>query len=253
MDAYDVKRRTLFGWKQRLNAARGKLESLNSYSRAPKAKRRRLWPPEILEEIKRLRGAHPNLGKEKLHAELKIVCDARTLTCPKPRTIGRIIKDLGGLRRVPQRITGTGLITTIKRQKRVRKPKDLEAEYLGHVVALDTFEEHISGARRYVITFYEHFSRFGFAWATTSHASKAAEEFFAICRTMFPYPITFVLTDNGSKFKKHFALSPSDLHLTHFKTRPKTPQNAHFERFTFSRRWRYERLRHSRTFPHRGC
>ncbi|MBT9167969.1 MAG: hypothetical protein DDT19_01313 [Syntrophomonadaceae bacterium] len=43
---------------------------------------------------------------------------------------------------------------------------------------------------------------------------------------------TFVLTDNGSEFKKHFSTAIIDLHLTHYHTRPRTPkQNAHSERF----------------------
>src|SRR3989344_8402369 len=107
-DAHDVKRRTLFGWKRKLTEGHGKLESLNAGSRAPKVKRRRLWSAAIIEEIKRLRYDHPNLGKEKLHPLLATFCKQKGLVCPKIRTIGRLIVDLGGLRIVPQRITGTG-------------------------------------------------------------------------------------------------------------------------------------------------
>ncbi|MCA9364989.1 MAG: transposase [Candidatus Moranbacteria bacterium] len=143
-----------------------------------------------------------------------------------------MIADLGGLHIVPTRITGTGRIRPIHRKKVLRKPKDLIARYPGHVVAFDTFEEHINGTRRHVITFEDLFTRFGFAFATNSHASKAAEEFFEYCREVFPFPITFVLTDNGSEFKKHFSSRVEELHLVHYHTRPKTPkQNAHRERF----------------------
>ncbi|MEK9154084.1 MAG: integrase core domain-containing protein [Patescibacteria group bacterium] len=232
IDAHDVRRRTLFEWQRRLKNDRGKLESLNSRSKAPKKRRRRLRPPEIIEEIKRLRFEHKNLGKEKLHPLLVPYCATRKLACPKPKTIGRIVKDLGGLRVVPERITGTGRVNPIKRLKTTRKPHGFVARYPGHCVALDTFEEHINGSRRYVITFIDLYTRFGYALATTSHASLAAEEFFSIVRQIFPFPFTNVLTDNGSEFKKHFADTTHALHLTHYKTRPRTPkQNAHCERF----------------------
>lgn len=232
VDAHGVKRRTLFDWKQKLKKGRGKLETLNPGPRAPKVVRKRLWPAAVIEEIKRLRFDHPNLGKEKLHPLLLEFCKKNKLPCPKVRTIGRLIKDMGGLHIVPQRITGTGRITPIKRHPSERKPHGFIARYPGHCVAFDTFEEHINGSRRYVITFIDLYTRFGFALGTTSHASLAASEFFEIVRQIFPFPFAYVLTDNGSEFKKHFGEAIRALHLTHYKTRPRTPkQNAHCERF----------------------
>ncbi|MBI5153430.1 MAG: DDE-type integrase/transposase/recombinase [Parcubacteria group bacterium] len=56
--------------------------------------------------------------------------------------------------------------------------------------------------------------------------------FRAACLLVFPFPITFVLTDNGSEFKKHFDIALRELHLTHYHTYPRTPKmNAHIERF----------------------
>ena len=130
MEAFGFKRRTLFLWKRKLKEAEGKFEGLNEKKTTPKIKRKRIWPLEILAEIKRLRWQHPNLGKEKLSPELKEFCDNKGLKCPQPRTIGRLIKDLGGLRIYPQRISHFGRIKPIKRQKVLRKPKDFQAEHL---------------------------------------------------------------------------------------------------------------------------
>ena len=231
-EAYGISKRTLYRWQRALKREQGKLEALNSGNRAPKTKRTRVWDARVLEDLRRLRYDHPNLGKEKLYPLLLPFCVKHRLTCPKPKTIGRLITDLGGLRMVPLRITGTGRITPLTKAKNIRKPKGLVARYPGHVVALDTFEEHINGTRRYVITFIDLYTRFGFAFAASSHASKAAADFFALCQSVFPFPFTFVLTDNGSEFKKHFSAALLDLHLTHYHTRPRTPkQNAHSERF----------------------
>jgi transposase InsO family protein len=71
--------------------------------------------------------------------------------------------------------------------------------------------------------------------STSSHASRAAKEFFYICLKAFPYPIDFVLTDNGSEFAKEFNQTLNELHLTHYHTYPRTPKmNAHVERFNRS-------------------
>lgn len=231
-EAYGTSKRTLCRWKAALNKANGKLEALNRGTTVPKTKRRRLWDARILEELKRLRYLRPNLGKEKLHPLLVEFCTRTRLKAPSARTVGRLITDLGGLRMAPLRITGTGRVKPLVRAKALRKPKDLVARYPGHVVALDTFEEHINGTRRYVITFIDLYTRFGFAFATSSHASLAAADFFALCRSVFPFSFMYVLTDNGSEFKKHFSAALLDLHLTHYHTRPRTPkQNAHSERF----------------------
>ncbi|HBV01591.1 MAG TPA: transposase [Candidatus Taylorbacteria bacterium] len=231
-EAFEVKERTLYLWQRKLKEGQGKLESLNSGNKAPKKKRKRLWDVRIIEELRRLRSVHPNLGAEKLHPLMLPFSAALHLHCPKPRTIGRLIADCGGLRIYPQKVTGTGRIVKANRQKVLRKPKDFKTTYAGHLVALDTIERFIFGIRRYIITFEDIHTRFAFAWATTSHASLAAKEFFVLCLKVFPYPIDFVLTDNGSEFKKHFSEELRRLHLVHYHTYPKTPKlNAHMERF----------------------
>ncbi len=231
-EAFGVKRRTLFLWQQKLKQHHGKLEALNPGSKKPKHVRKRLWDEQVIEEIKRLRWDHPNLGKEKLLPEVKKFCTEKNLKCPGSKTIGRLIADLGGLRLRPGKLSHFGRTKVINRQKVTRKPKDFKALYPGHCVAFDTIEKHLDGARRYVITFEDLYTRFSFAWSTTSHASKAAEEFFAMCRELFPFSCTFVLTDNGSEFKKHFNARLQELHLTHYHTYPRTPKmNAHLERF----------------------
>lgn len=232
IDAFRIKRRTLFNWRHLLKEGGGKLDALNPKSRAPKTRRTRSWDQRIIKEIKRFRAEHPNLGKDKIYPLLLEFCQVLTLSCPKPRTIGRLIKDLGGLRLFPQKITGTGRIVKANRQKITRKPTDFRAKYPGHCVGLDTVEEIVYGSRRYVITCEDLFGRFAFAWATSSHASRAAADFFQSFRLLFPYPVTFVLTDNGSEWKKHFAVELLKLQITHYHTYPKTPKmNAHVERF----------------------
>ncbi len=232
LDAFPVKRSTLFLWKQAFNDGGGKLEALNEEPQAPHNKRQRQWPSAITQEIANLRELHPNLGKDKLHTLLQKFCLTSNTICPSTSTIGRLIKDAGGLRIFPQKVSHFGKIKAKKRTKVLRKPQYFKATHPGHCGGFDTIEKFIHGCRRYVITFTDLHSRFTFAWSTTSHASKAAQEFFDLVQTVFPYPLEYVLTDNGSEFMKHFDLRLRQLYKTHWHTYPKTPKmNAHAERF----------------------
>ena len=234
IEAFGVSQRTLYLWKATLKKGAGALEALNPKSTRPLHCRKRLveWSEEVRAEIRRLREVHPNLGKDKVHIFLVSFCQAKNLPCPKPSTIGLLIKDMGGLRRFPIKVRHNGQIVPRKRIKRLRKPAHFIATHPGHCVALDTVEKIIHGSRRYVITFTDLASRFSLAWATSSHASMAAKEFFDLTRFLFPFRMSNVLTDNGSEFMKHFDAEVRRLHKTHWHTYPRTPKmNAHAERF----------------------
>lgn len=228
---HDIGRSTLFEWQRRLAESGGRLESLNPGKRTPQTKRKRIWKVEIIEKIKELRN-HPNLGKDKVYDELKPWCKEKGLKCPSESTIGRLIKDCGGLRVYPKKVSHFGKIKPIKRRKKIRKPKDFVPKHPGHLVSLDTIVKIVFGKRIYIVTFVDVYSRIAFAWATTSHASLAATKFFLLIKKAFPYKIGHLLTDNGSEFMKHFSEELKKQHIIHWHTYPRCPKmNAHCERF----------------------
>lgn len=235
ISAFNIKRRTLYYWKNQLKKSEGKLEALNEKSKRPLNIRKRNWPETIRSQIKILREEHPNLGKDKIHILLKLYCQSNKLTLPSVSTIGNLIRDMGGLRKYPVKVRHNGQIVRLKRAKKIRKPKGFIALYPGHCVSFDTVERVLHGSKRYIITFTDVYSRFSLAWATRSHASKAAKDFFELTKFLFPFPFKNILTDNGSEFMKHFDQELRNLHLTHWHTYPKTPKmNAHEERFNRS-------------------
>ena len=232
-EAFGAKRRTLYLWKKLLANGLGKLESLNPKSKKPKNTRKRLWDYRILEEIKRLRDEHPNLGAEKIYPLLFDFTDAEGIPkCPKPSTIERLISDLGGLRRSPQKLSHFGKTRKVNRKKVLRKPNDLIPLYPGHVLALDTIEKQKNGRRMYILTAIDIFTRTTFSIGTKSHSSRTFANFFFLLMKLFPYEIKNVLTDNGSEFKKHLDQLLEQNNITHYHTYPKTPKmNAHCESF----------------------
>jgi transposase InsO family protein len=233
LHAYAVKRRTLYEWKRLFNEGGKRVEALNPRSRAPSQKRVRAWDQQIIAEIKRVREVRPNLGKYKLYPLLATYVEQHDLgECPKPSTIGRILKDLGGLRTTPTKITNTGRVKPQQRQKVRRKPKGFHATYPGHCVAVDTVEKQRNGRRRYILTAIDLYTRTTFALGTHSHSSLTAAHFFSLVQTLFPYPIDTVLTDNGSEFKRYFRQLMKTHGITHYHTYPKTPKmNACVESF----------------------
>lgn len=48
LDAFNVKKRTLYYWKQNLQEGNGKLEALNDKSTIPQTKRIRIWSDKII-------------------------------------------------------------------------------------------------------------------------------------------------------------------------------------------------------------
>lgn len=233
IEAFGVRRRTLYYWRGQIVRGGGKIEALNEMSKAPHCRRRRIWPQPVIREIRRLRSEHPNLSKEKLYLSLRPFCDKLGLGCPKARTIGRIIADAPDkMRSVPMKVRPNGQRVQRKKTHRQRRPKGFVASAPGQCGAFDTVEMFLDGLRRYVITFTDLYSRFSFAWATKSHGSEAAREVFQVVSEVFPYPLQYVLTDNGSEFMRHFDEQLRGLHKVHWHTYPKTPKmNAHVERF----------------------
>ena len=232
LEAFEISRRTLYGWRAQLRSQGGNVAALTPISTAPTRRRSRSWPKEVVDEIRQIRERHPNLGKEKVHVLLQAFCHQHRLPIPSARTIGRLIADASDrMRHAPAH--GRRDHRTLHRARhKTRKPKGFTADFPGHLVALDTIERQHDGVRRFLITLIDVHSRFAFALATPRRNSQVAALTLTMARTVFPLPITMVLTDNGGEFAKHFSTALDRHGITHWHTYPRTPKmNAHVERF----------------------
>ncbi len=232
IDAFSVSPRTLYRWKARLARSQGQLTSLNPKSTAPKRRRKRQWPPELVAEIRRLREKEPNLGKDKIYPLLKPWCEARGIACPSVSTIGRIIADdPDKMRLVPQRIDRLGRVKP-KRKRKGRKPKGTKAHLPGQWVGVDTIERFCDGQRRYLITLTDAASSMSLAIATNSHTSATAARFLELSLEVLPFNVTTVLSDNGSEFQGAFDKKAAEAGIKRWYTYPKCPKmNSQAERF----------------------
>ena len=231
LDAFEVSRRTLYNWKQAYKTSG--LSGLTPHSTAPKHKRQRLWPPALINEIKRLRKAHPNLGKEKLMPFITQYCQSRNEPAPSVSTIGRLIADAPDkMRSSPIHLSPKGKHKCYRRNRVIRKPKGYKAQSPGECIAMDTIERRLDNLKRYVMTLTDPSSHYAFAAAVPRSSSAWAKQVFESAQRTYPLPFKKALTDNGSEFKGEFDQMLSSLHIPHWHTYPKTPKmNAHCERF----------------------
>ena len=231
-EAYGVARRTLYAWRAQLAAGGGKPHRLTPRSTRPKQVRQRQWPAAVVAEVRRLRGLHPNLGKEKLAPFIARFCQTQRLPVPSARTIGRLIADAPDkMRGVPQRVPSR-FGTAPRRPLRERKPKGYRAGVPGECIAWDSIERRRDGMRRYLISCTDLASRFAFSLGVKHLSSHQAHLAWQLSQIVFPAATQRVLSDNGQEFAKHFHAALNERGIVHWHTFPRTPKmNAHAERF----------------------
>ena len=238
-EAFGKSRSTIYLWKHRLKAAGGKLSALAPGDRTPHRKRKRVVDPLVASFIIRYRTDHVGADKTTIAPILRAVCEKAGIKPPSESTVGRIIHDLKQHGRLPTRTrllinARTGKLYAWERPKGVKKTRrhNFKPSSPGDLVEIDTVEILAEGLRRYILTAIDLSSRFAFAYAYKSSSSSSARDFLGKLKTVAPFQIARVQTDNGHEFLKYFAQACQDEHLVHFFNYPRHPQsNAHLERF----------------------
>ena len=226
-DAFGVSRRTIYRWRNKLDEARGRLESLDPLSTAPTSRRRRAILPDVERLIIAERTAHPRYGKKKLKVFLKE--EGYDFS---ESYVGRVIHDLKERKLLP---SGKQLSffarTGEHHEKPVFKRKKLRRA-VKRGMELDTIIRFVDGIKRYILTAIDIEKKFAFAGAYTSHSSVSAADFLRRVIEVCPFEIDELQTDNGSEFALHFEQACTSLGLTHFHTYPRSPKmNPFIERF----------------------
>ena len=230
IEAFGASRATLFRWQKDLHKGKGKLEALNPQSTAPKNKRKRIIP-KLVEDFIRKEREWERIGKEKL---AKLLRDDGIANL-SDSTVGRIISDLKKQGKLPDPIKyslsgKTGKL--IEKKTRKSREKLRSKGHSGQLAKADTIVRFTNGIKRYILTAIDLESEFAFAYAYTSHSSKAAADFMRIFKQAAPLSLTHIQTDNGSEFAKYFEKAAEQLKLIHYHSRVRTPKDNPFdERF----------------------
>jgi putative transposase len=222
-DAFGVSRRTLYRWGKVLRENHGKLPSLDPKSTAPQRCRKRIYDAAYLEKVLALRLAHRKLGKKKIATLLNVSESyaGRTIFDLKRRGL------LPAYARITTTRTGRLRVNVQRKRKKLRRPKEVKRG-----IEIDTVVRFSVSVKRYIYTAIDLERRFAFAGAYESHSSKSAADFLKKLKTVAPFPITHLQTDNGSEFAKYFSDACRSLSIVQYHTYPHTPKmNAHIERF----------------------
>lgn len=238
IDAFSVKRSTLFLWKKQLQDNKGILEGLNEKSKCPKRKRQRQVNSNVQHYIIQLRKDHPMLGKDKIKPLLDNYCQTQGLTTISSSTIGRIINDLKNKGLIPSKnkLSFFAKTSSFREIKPIRKKKTRRNNYqpnqTGDLLQIDTIAKFINGVKRYIVSAIDLKSDFAFAYSYASACSGNVKDFFAKLESVSPFQIKRIQTDNGSEFELYFRDYIEKKNITHFHNYPKCPKmNAVVERF----------------------
>ena len=237
--AFGKGRSTIYLWKQKLKKSAGKLSALAPGDKTPLRKRKRVVHPFIEGFIVEYRSSHPRADKTTIAPALKAACTAAGLKPVSESTVGRIIHDLKARGRIPgsKRIsingrTGKLLVRESRQPRKKTRRRGFYPVQPGELVEIDTVSIFVDGLKRYLLTAIDLPTRFAFAYTYKSSSSANARDFLEKLRSVAPFQITRVQTDNGHEFEKHFSQACREQNLAHYFNYPRHPQsNSHLERF----------------------
>ena len=237
--AFGKSRSTIYLWKHKLKAADGRLSALAPDDKIPLHKRKRIVHPFIEGFIIEYRANHPRADKTTITPALREACQTAGVKPVSESSVGRIIHDLKAKGRIPKAsrvsINGrTGKLHVWEPRLPVKKArrKGFYPVQPGDLVEIDTVCIFVDGLKRYLLTAIDLPTRFAFAYTYKSSSSANARDFLMKLKTVAPFQITRVQTDNGHEFHKHFFQACREQNLVHYFNYPHHPQsNSHLERF----------------------
>jgi putative transposase len=220
---FGIGRSTFHKWYKRFDETN--LRSLESKSRKPKKVRKRQAVPLKDSCVIALRKQYPYWGKMKL----KVLYEQKYGESITSWYIQRVIEQYKLYPKKKKKKLKRAKNAYVK--KRITELKQ-EPDTTGFLLHLDTVVLHLMGTKRYIITAIDHHSRIAYARMYKSHASAPAKDFFERLYFLLDEKISNVHTDNGSEFHKHFDQALTQLNLTHWWSRVRTPKdNPENERF----------------------
>jgi transposase InsO family protein len=223
---FGISRETFYKWEARFD--KDFLRGLEDESRTPRRRRRREYTPRQYENVVFLRRQHLRYGKMKLlelyhrkhPGDLSI--SAWKIQC--------IIK-ASGLYYEPARQARINRKRSVARTR--KKITELKRKPVsGFLLCVDTVVRYGHGQKRYILTVIDRHTKVAFARMYTTHSSASARDFLHRLYILLDGKIENVQTDNGSEFHRHFETACTELGMTHYWSRVKTPKdNAVNERF----------------------
>jgi putative transposase len=225
---FGISRSLFYYWKPRYDPR--DLSKLESRPSRPKRVRQRRWTAAQVEAVRRVRGAYPRWGKQKLALLL-----ARQGVHLSVSSVGRILTDLHrrGVLHEPRRVRATPHARH-PRPHAQRKPGGmaLAKQAPGDLVEIDTMQMHPApGVTRYQFTAVDCASRYSVVGVRRTATAGTARDFLREAQARFPFPIRAIQVDGGSEFMADFERACRDDGVPVWVLPPRSPKlNGQVER-----------------------
>lgn len=235
IDAFGIKRSTLFNWKKIYEDSGKNPYSLVPKSTRPHHTRTMTLDPELVEFIKQMRMEFDNIGKLKIKYFLDEYAKSVEKTSYGTTKINTIIKRKRfsySKRRTKKRIKP--LTQRVK-----RSPKETIPGY----IEMDTVHLWVLGRKHYFMTALDVVTRFAWVTKVKSQNSPWAKQAYIEFERNYKEKTRVIQTDNGSEFLGTFHKYLEEKRITHEFIYPKSPRvNGYIERFnrTFKEEFLYK-------------
>lgn len=225
IDAFGVKRSTVYGWKKAYETSGKRLVSLVPQSTKPRHLRHMNVDPDYAALIKSFRQTYGNISKYKLKLFLDAYAKEHGKDSYGTTKINTIIKrhhyyyDGKKHRRQHKQVLGT----------RIRyAPKEATPGY----IQMDSIILYILNARYYFMTAIDVVTKFAHCRLVPSLAARHAVTTLQEFITFYGQPIRIVQSDNGSEFLGDFHTYLVQQAIDHYFSYPRSPKvNSTVERF----------------------
>lgn len=197
LDAFGVRKSTLYDWKRTYEESSKRLVSLVPKSTRPHKTRKMSTDYRLVECIKKMRQEHGNVGKDIIKPFLDAYAQSLGIESVGKTTIAKIIKrrKLTFETRVHYKRKTRHQKVRVKRAPKVTKPGFIQ---------VDSIILYINKQRHVFISVIDIFTKFALVEKVGSTSSLQAREVFKRFQQANPTPITTVQTDNGSEFLAKF-------------------------------------------------
>lgn len=228
VDAFGVKKSTLYDWKKIFEKSKKNIVSLVPISTRPKNVRQMTINVELLDLIKSFRLEFGNLSKYKIKPFLDEYSKSKGLTSYGTTKIGVLIK------RRNYFFEGKNKRKKYKRPLTPRIKKAPKESVPGYI-EMDSITLWVLGKRYYFFTAIDVVTKYAWVVITTRLSSREAKLALMEFRNHYGEEVRRVQTDNGHEFLKEFDEYLETIQIKHEFIYPRSPKiNGVVERFNRS-------------------
>ena len=225
LDAFRVKKSTLYDWKKRYEKSGKRTGSLVPISTRPEHIRKMQTDWRLVEFIKQMRKEYGNVGKNIIKPFLDAYAQQLEIPTIGLTTIGKIIRR--------RRFTFETRVK-VKRKNRFNKLRTRRSPKVNRpgFIQMDSIIIYINQERNLFMSIMDIYTKFALVEKVNSLSSINAREVFKRFRKQNPTKIKIVQTDNGSEFLAYFHRYLKEKGIKHKFIYPRLVKvNAFIERF----------------------